>query len=56
VKPKLLAIRRDSSNTSGGVQSPRAQLTGSGAAVIKCSVPKTQYQLLNQLIDSMGLD
>jgi hypothetical protein len=38
------------------VITPQRRMTGSGAAVIKCSVPKTQYQLLNQLIDSMGLD
>jgi hypothetical protein len=60
VKPKLLAIRRSSSYTSDRVQSPRDYSSAEdhriGAAVIKCSVPKTQYQLLNQLIDSMGLD
>jgi hypothetical protein len=38
------------------VMTPQPRMTGLGAAVIKCSVPKTQYQLLNQLIDSMGLD
>jgi hypothetical protein len=60
VKPKLPAIRRGSSYTNDGVQSPRdyssAEDDRIGAAVIKCSVPKPNTNCSNQLIDSIGLD